>query len=183
MSDANVSADGFDPSAEAASATTEESGVAAPQDGANEPPLTVEDIIVALEQTTAQRDEYLATAQRLQADFDNFRKRSAADAIVRLESGLGRLADALLPVLDACDAAVAHGDESVVAIRGQLMSVLEREGLERIEASGALFDPNLHDAVMHEAGDGGEPTVAEELRSGYAWKGKVLRAAMVKVKG
>lgn len=145
--------------------------------------MTVEDLVTTLEATIVQRDEYLATAQRLQADFDNFRKRSATDAAARVEAGLGRLADALLPVLDACDAAALQGEESVGAIRNQLITVLEREGLESIASTGAPFDPNLHEAVLHEAGDGGEPTVAEELRKGYAWKGKVLRAAMVKVQG
>jgi len=144
--------------------------------------MTVEDLVALLESTIVERDEYLATAQRLQADFDNFRKRSIAESAARVESGLGRLAESLLPVLDACDAAIAHGDESASAIRSQLSAVLEREGLERIAAVGSLFDPNLHEAVMHEAGTA-EPTVSEELRIGYVWKGRVLRAAMVKVAG
>lgn len=172
-----------EPGAAADEAAAPGDAAAAPETDAAAPPMTVEDLIETLEQTTAQRDEYLATAQRLQADFDNFRKRSAADAATRVESGVGRLAEALLPVLDACDAAALQGDESVNAIRNQLVTVLEREGLEAIASTGAPFDPNLHEAVIHEAGDGGEPTVAEELRKGYAWKGKVLRAAMVKVQG
>jgi molecular chaperone GrpE len=63
-----------------------------------------------------------------------------------------------------------------------LFDTLEKEGLERIDPSGAPFDPNEHDAVLHEEGEG-EPQVAEVLRAGYRWKGRVLRPAMVKVTG
>jgi molecular chaperone GrpE len=66
-----------------------------------------------------------------------------------------------------------------------LVGVLERSGLTRIEPSGEPFDPNAHDAVLHEAADDPDaaPTVVEVLRPGYAWKGRVIRPAMVKVKG
>ncbi|MCB0991574.1 MAG: nucleotide exchange factor GrpE [Acidimicrobiales bacterium] len=144
--------------------------------------ITVEDLISSLEQVTAQRDEYLQTAQRIQAEFDNFRRRSTAEAAERAAAGAQRLAEALLPVLDACDSAVAQGEEAITAIRSQLHSVLEREGLQRVAAEGQVFDPNVHEAVMHEAGDG-DPVVAEEFRPGYTFQGRVLRAAMVKVQG
>jgi len=136
----------------------------------------------ALAVVVAERDAYLDTAQRIQAEFDNFRKRSAGDVEERVKGGLGRMVEALLPVLDACDAAVAQGDSSAEAMRGQLLAVLTPRGLEPIEAAGEPFDPNLHDAVLHEQGDGGEAVVAEELRPGYRWNGKVLRATMVKVR-
>lgn len=144
--------------------------------------ITVEDLVTSLEQVTGQRDEYLQTAQRIQAEFDNFRRRSAADANERASAGAQRLAEALLPVLDACDNAVTQGIEAVAPILGQLQAVLEREGLQRVPAEGQPFDPTVHEAVMHEAGDG-EPVVAEELRPGYTFQGKVVRAAMVKVQG
>ena len=88
----------------------------------------------------------------------------------------------LLPVLDACDAAVQHGAEDVVPVQNQLVDTLTKLGLERLEPEGAAFDPNFHEAVMHEPGDDG-PLVAEVMRTGYSWKGRVLRPAMVKVKG
>ncbi|HUE58015.1 MAG TPA: nucleotide exchange factor GrpE, partial [Acidimicrobiales bacterium] len=69
-------------------------------------------------------------------------------------------------------------------VTGGLMSALEKEGLERIAGEGSPFDPTLHDAVVHEPGDDtGEQIVTEVLRAGYKWKGRVLRPAMVKVRG
>jgi molecular chaperone GrpE len=64
-----------------------------------------------------------------------------------------------------------------------LLDMLEREGLVRLTPAGEAFDPNQHDAVMHEEGDGGEAIVVETLRTGYQWKSRVLRPAMVKVRG
>ena len=147
-----------------------------------EPQMTVEDLIETLEQVTVERDQYLESLQRLQAESENFRKRSATESEVRISAGLARLAEGLLPVLDGCDAAIAQGHEEVAPIQGSLTVALEKEGLQRMTAVGAPFDPNEHEAVMHEAGDGGEQVVVEELRSGYRWNGRVLRAAMVKVR-
>jgi molecular chaperone GrpE len=130
----------------------------------------------------AERDEYRDTLLRVKAEFDNHRKRSAREQGEVRERAAEGLVDKLLVVLDACDAAVGHGAADVEPIAKMLVDVLEREGLERMAAAGAAFDPNLHDAVLHEPGDGGEPVVAEVLRAGYAWKGRVLRPAMVKVR-
>jgi molecular chaperone GrpE len=135
-----------------------------------------------VEALVAERDEYRDTLLRVKAEFDNHRKRSAREQGEVRERAAEGLADKLLVVLDACDAAVGHGATDVEPIAKMLVDVLEREGLERMAAAGAPFDPNLHDAVLHEPGDGGEPVVAEVLRTGYAWKGRVLRPAMVKVK-
>ena len=130
----------------------------------------------------AERDEYLSALQRVQAEFDNYRKRTAAASKEMVAAGTARIVESLLPVLDACDAAAGHGDESVDAICGQLLSVLAKEGLERIPSVGEPFDPEIHEAVLHEPGEGGEQIVVEELRAGYRWGGRVLRAAMVKVR-
>jgi len=130
----------------------------------------------------AERDEYRDTLLRVKAEFDNYKKRAAREQGEVRERAAEGLVDKLLVVLDACDAAIGHGAGDVEPIAKMLVDVLEREGLERMAASGASFDPNLHDAVLHEPGDGGEPVVAEVLRTGYAWKGRVLRPAMVKVK-
>jgi molecular chaperone GrpE len=92
--------------------------------------------------------------------------------------------DKLLPVLDTADLALAHGGgEDVKQITVALTSALEREGLERIDPTGRPFDPTIHDAVAHEPSEGGEQEVVEVLRAGYRWKGRVLRPAMVKVRG
>ncbi|MBA2280606.1 MAG: nucleotide exchange factor GrpE [Acidimicrobiia bacterium] len=130
----------------------------------------------------AQRDEYLALARRVQADFENFRKRTIKQGQDGAAYATGRLVESLLPVLDACDAAIIHGVDGVAPIHKTLFDALAKAGLELIDTDGAPFDPNQHEAVLHEPGDGGEPVVVEALRTGYRWQGKVLRAAMVKVK-
>jgi molecular chaperone GrpE len=86
-------------------------------------------------------------------------------------------------VLDACDAAIGQGVPEIEPVRSSLTLALEKEGLEAMTAVGELFDPNLHEAVLHEAGDGTESVVVDELRAGYRWRGRVLRPAMVKVRG
>jgi molecular chaperone GrpE len=131
----------------------------------------------------AERDEYLEALQRVQAEFDNFKKRTARERSELTERAHAQLADRLLPVVDACEAAISHGASDVEPIYKTLLDVLEKEGLERMNAEGAPFDPTLHDAVMHEPGDSNEPVVTEILRTGYSWKGHVLRPAMVKVRG
>ncbi len=85
-------------------------------------------------------------------------------------------------MLDACDAAVAHGQaQAVEPILTALYGALEKEGLERIDPTGKPFDPAEADAVMHEPGEGGAQVVAATMRTGYRWRGRVLRPAMVKV--
>lgn len=142
------------------------------------------DTLDRLEAVTAERDDYLDRLRRLQADFENYKKRSAREHQLAAERATGRMAEEMLPVLDSCDAAMLHGADGVEPVFAALLGALEKQGLERIDPLDVAFDPNLHEAVMHEHGDGGEgPIVTEVLRKGYAWKGQVLRAAMVKVKG
>jgi molecular chaperone GrpE len=134
----------------------------------------------------AERDQFKDIALRLQADFDNYRKREAKDRADAIDRATGKVAESLLGVLDACEAAFAHGVEGVEPIWSKLIGELQRQGLEAMDCAGKPFDPHEHDAVAHEAdedGDGGPPVVSEVLRTGYRWKGKVLRPAMVKVRG
>jgi molecular chaperone GrpE len=131
----------------------------------------------------AERDQFKDIALRLQADFENYRKRVNAQTADDVERATGRLVEALLPVLDACEAAFAHGAEDVEPIWSALIGTLQKQGLEAMDPMDKPFDPNLYDAVMHEASDEHEPIVSEVMRTGYLWKGKVLRPAMVKVKG
>lgn len=148
-------------------------------------PVTVEDLVAALEAVTAERDQHLADLQRVSAEFQNFRKQTEKRNSDFAAQAGSRVAEALLPVLDACDAAAQQGVEVVEPIAGQLRGELERAGLQVIAEVDAPFDPNLHEAAMSEPGDDGQdgPIVAQVLRTGYAWNGRVLRAAMVKVKG
>jgi molecular chaperone GrpE len=131
----------------------------------------------------AERDEFRDALQRLKAEFDNYRKRTAKADTETRERASEALVVELLPVLDACDAAVVHDAPDVGPISKMLLETLQKQGLEAMVVEGQTFDPLLHEAVLHEPGDGGESVVTESLRTGYLWKGRVLRPAMVKVKG
>jgi molecular chaperone GrpE len=141
---------------------------------------------VDLAELTRQRDDYLDTLRRLQAEFDNYRRRIERQRSEGVEQAATSLVKALLPVLDTADLALAHGGgEDIRQLAGALFDVLAKEGLQRIDPEGEPFDPEHHDAVAHEAaGDEAPelPQVAEVLRAGYRWKGRVLRPAMVKVR-
>jgi molecular chaperone GrpE len=145
----------------------------------------VQDVLAELniDEVIKERDEFKDIALRVQADFENYRKRAAVQLTDEVDRSTGRIVEALLPVLDACEAAVAHGVEGVENIWSSLLGTLQKSGLEALDLQGQPFDPALAEAVLHEEGDGGEAVVVEVLRTGYRWKGRVLRAAMVKVKG
>ena len=143
--------------------------------GPEEPPPTAEELL-------AQRDGYLYDLQRVTAEFANYRRKAAERQQEREAAAEAGIVEKMLPVLDACEAAVAQGVEDVVPIRDALYGALEKEGLARLDDPGAPFDPNCHEAVVHEPGDG-EAVIAEVLRAGYQWNSRVLRPAMVKVKG
>lgn len=137
-----------------------------------------------LTQLRRERDEYLRMLQQVQADFENYRKRvlrQSADAAARASEGL---IERLLPVLDTVELARAHAvDSAVEQVAAALFELLEKEGLERVRpVPGAPFDPTDQEAVSHEPGDG-QPEVVEVLRDGYRYRGRMLRAALVKVKG
>lgn len=167
------------------------------------------DLQSQLDEVTAERDDYLDQLQRQRAEFQNFRKRVEAERRRQVSVGVSRLVESLLPVLDGCDAATAQGHSEVAAVGQSLMVALGKAGLERIEAVGEPFDPTQHEAVTIEeapaadidepsadgdegAGDAAEDAeggpaaahqlVTAELRSGFRFDGRVLRAAMVKVR-
>lgn len=134
-------------------------------------------------QVAIERDEYREALMRVKADFENYKKRIAKDHAATVERAAEKLVTELLPVLDACEAALDHGSTDVEPIYKSLLDTLEKAGLVRVSPEGHPFDPNLHEAVMHEPGDGDEIVVSESLRTGYVWNGRVVRPAMVKVKG
>ena len=151
----------------------------------------VESDLSELEQLQGEHAELLDTLRRVQADFENYRKRVLREQTALVERATERLVVDLLPVLDSFDGALASFGsadtpeaekvrDGVVGIRTQLGTVLEKAGLERVDDTGAEFDPNEHEAVMQDDGDG-EPRVGEVLRTGYRLKGRVLRPAMVRV--
>src|SRR6516162_7511956 len=142
-----------------------------------------------------ERDEYLVALQRIQAEYENYRKRIARQQDELAARAAAGLVDKLLPVLDTLDLAEAHLNESLDltedgkalrAAHAMLTDILAKDGLERLDQRGIPFDPSVHDAVAHtERGPGetGEPVVEDVLRAGYRWKGQVLRPTMVRVRG
>ena len=116
----------------------------------------------------AQRDEYLDSLRRLQAEFENYRKRVAKQQSDQTARAALSLVDKLLPVLDTLDLAVTHlGDadstdgRALLAVSSQLRDVLAKEGLERIDPTGETFDPNAHEAVGHLPADEGEGDLSD----------------------
>jgi molecular chaperone GrpE len=150
-----------------------------------------EKLIADIDLLQRERDDLLGTSQRLQADFENYRKRVLREQTALVERATVGLVEQLLPVLDSFELALANLDsdldiervrKGIELVYAELLSVLERAGLERIAALGEPFDPNEHEAVMQEDGVGdGEPRVGDVLRTGWKLKGRVLRPAMVKV--
>jgi molecular chaperone GrpE len=146
-------------------------------------------LVADLDAFQRERDELLDTTRRLQADFENYRKRVLREQTALVERATEALLEQLLPVLDSFELAVHNLEEGDVDEKvrkgielalAELIGVLERAGLERIDAHGAPFDPNQHEAVMQDEGDG-EPHVGDVLRTGWRLSGRVLRPAMVKV--
>ena len=161
-----------------------EPAAAEPESGGPEPGS--EDAPRELAAVMAERDAYLDDLQRVTAEFTNFRRQTIKRNTELVAQAASRLAKALLPVLDACEAAVSQGVEGIEAVQAQMLGVLSAEGLTVLGSVDETFDPGFHEAVMSEdPSDDGEaaPVVAEVLRTGYAWNGRVLRPAMVKVRG
>jgi len=146
---------------------------------------SIEELIDLLEKTSTEKAEYLDALRRSQADFENYRKRAAKQVADDSARAVASLVDKLLPVLDACDAAVHHGASEVEPVYAALLGTLEKEGLVRISPEGEAFDPNQHEAVMHEPAEDSDSgtVVSDVMRPGFSWNGRVLRAAMVKVRG
>lgn len=142
----------------------------------------------ALEKAQAQAEEYLNLAQRVQADFENYRRRTKATRAEAYEDGAREVIKQLLPVVDNLERAIAQEttDEAMATgvkmVYRQLMDALEKRGVSVIDRPGEKFDPNLENAVMQGTTDEGEPgTVCAVLQKGYKLGEFVLRHAMVKV--
>lgn len=148
-----------------------------------------EELKKLLQEKTAEAENNLSRAIRLQADYENLRRRSRQEREDLLKFGSEQLIKNLLLVLDNFDRALASAGDGgekfingVQMIHRQLNDVLNSEGLAPIGAVGEQFDPNLHEAVMQVEDTGeSENSIVEELRKGYYLKGKVIRPSMVKV--
>jgi molecular chaperone GrpE len=128
--------------------------------------------------------------QRSQADFENYKKRTAQEKIDLCNNSNANLIYNILPVLDNFQLAAKHVPENlkddnwamgIKQIEKQLEDVLVSEGLEKIETIGTKFDPNFHEAMEHVASDKPEDEIVEEVLSGYKFNDTILRAAKVKV--
>ena len=139
----------------------------------------------------AQIEELTDRVKRQMAEFDNFRKRTEKEKSQMFETGAKSIIEKILPVVDNFErglAAIPEEEkgsafaEGMEKIYKQLMTTLEEIGVTVIEAAGAEFDPNLHNAVMHvEDEEAGENVVVEEFQKGYLYKDHVVRHSMVKV--
>ncbi len=144
----------------------------------------VEELVLAL----AKRDEYLALAQRTQADFENYRKRVAKEAATAQRRGVAKLARELLPALDNLDRALEAAQEEdpllegVRLVRNELHAALARAGIESFSPQGERFDPAQHEAMAQQPVDGVDGgCVAEVYQPGYKMGDEVIRPARVLV--
>jgi molecular chaperone GrpE len=159
-------------------------GAASPDQAGGPEAATAPDDLAAL---TAERDEYLDLLQRVQADFENYRKRAARDQERLVAHAHERLVRELLPVLDdlerALEAAERHEEatlvEGVTLVQKALRQALAREGLAEIPTEGA-FDPHVHEALLTQPSADAEPgSVLEVVQRGYRLGDKVVRPARV----
>jgi molecular chaperone GrpE len=148
----------------------------------------LEQDIGELQEKARERDEYLALAQRAQADFDNYRKRVAKDMASAEAKGVAKLARELLPALDNLGIALRSGETGEEFVKGielvytELTAALERLGVEAYSPEGERFAPHLHEAMAKQPVDGAESgTVVEVYQRGYRLNGTVLRPARVVV--
>jgi molecular chaperone GrpE len=158
------------------SADESEAGVVEPDEVVMEEPEEVAE--------QSPKHDYLDDLRRVQAEFDNYRKRVLREQTVLADRASARLVERLLPVLDNFESAVAHGEggAGVEMVYRELIKILEEEGLEEIKAEGVPFDPSRHEAFEAIEDEGvTEPVCRKVVRRGYALKGQVLRPVMVVV--
>jgi molecular chaperone GrpE len=167
--------------AEEAPATSPSSAHSAGADAEPEPQADAAEVdpIAAL---TAERDDYLDSLRRLQAEFENFRKRVRRESDDEFKRAVVWTVDRLLPVLDALDGAKRHHPEVVDPLEAVVHGALVAIGVERIEPIGEHFDPDSHEAVAFDEPDqDSDLTVIEVLRAGYRCRGQLVRPALVRV--
>ena len=141
------------------------------------------------EDSSEQPEDYLALAQRIQADFENYRKRAAKEAAAAGERARSGLVRELLPIVDNLERALAsaeegeqHLAEGVRLVHSELIAVLERNGIQQFDPAGEKFDPTEHEALsVRDEGESG--LVLDVVEKGYRSNGTVLRPARVVVSG
>lgn len=162
---------------------------AAPEQG-DSVTLTREEFETARDEISKMRksmQEAIEDAQRIQAEFNNYRKRNASIRSDSFDDGVRETIKSLLPVLDNFERAMLNADDTpfaagIAQIQKQLIDCLNKSGLEQIETD-VPFDPNLHEAVMRdEDGEAESGTITAVLQTGYRVKGRIIRHTMVRVK-
>lgn len=149
-----------------------------------------EELRAQLESARTEAAQHLDDLKRLKAEFENYRKRMIKEQTAMIDRASSAVVERLLPILDNFELALLAADRTkdyasmvrgVEMVYGELVELLRKEGLARIDALGKVFDPEEHEAVMRAEGDGDEIVVLEEMRPGYSIGGRVVRPAMVKV--
>ena len=160
----------------------------APRAGEDRAAAEIEEELDELVKVGAQRDEYLALAQRTQADFENFRKRVARESALAAERGVTKLTKELLPALDNLDRALDAADQAdpllqgVRLVRDELAAALARVGVESFSPAGEQFDPAFHEAIAQHPVQGVQcGIVAEVYQPGYRLGEQIIRPARVVV--
>jgi molecular chaperone GrpE len=176
---------------EAAASITDEGESAGPSlEPEIEPQITPQADEVDVEALRAEAKQYREHLQRLQAEFDNYRKRVLREQTTAVEQAARPVFRRLLEVLDDFDLALMHAQDrpdfdrflhGVELVYAKLLDTLRAEGLEQMDAQGKPFDPENHEALMQTGEGEGDPVVADVLRPGYTLKGRVLRPAGVRV--
>lgn len=151
----------------------------------------IEALKASLEDKSKQCDEYKDMIQRLAAEFDNYKKRTAREKEALYSDAVSDVVSAFLPVIDNIERAIeaCKGEntkesmlEGIELINRQVKETLKKLGVEPIECVGKEFDPNFHEAVMHIEDDSyDQNVVVEEFQKGYICKDKVIRHSVVKV--
>ena len=182
------------------STETPEPGMPEPESPEPESPQPAEAYAVAGEELealtarAAKADEYLSLAQRTQADFENYRKRSVREVAVAQERGAVKLAMGLLPAVDNLERALEHAESDpenpgdlvagIKHVHADIVDALQKAGIERYSPEGEPFDPTLHEAVAQQPIEGAEPgSVVEVFQRGYRIGETVVRPARVVVAG
>ena len=149
---------------------------------------SAEEVVVEEVAPDLQEADPIATLtsdlQRLQAEYANYRKRVERDRLVAHEMAIAAVLTELLALLDDVDRAEAHGELSggFKAVADQLNAITTRIGLEKFGSEGAVFDPQIHEALMHESSaDVAVATATKILQPGYKYKERILRPARVSV--
>jgi len=182
----NMAPDAVDTVGDAADATDDVTDDTVPDSDSCEGGRSTDDLSLALLELQQTQDRFL----RLQAEWDNYRKRTEQERIAERRRAAENLVEKLLPIIDDMERALDHVDtasveslaEGVQAVLNKLIDILTYEGLEAIDPMGEPFDLNLHQAVGRvEDRSLYEDTVAQVYQKGYSLGGKVLRSAMVVV--